>query len=458
MGLHPEKAVEDRTSQGRQHRPRPWWFVNQGRCLPHRGPPAGRGENSRKQRHHRDHRPHWRNRAPHADDDTGPASGQGLNDSDRIEWIDPAIAKDGKPSGGRRHLGPARTHVNHLREGAEARIVWANWIEIDHEGGLRSGGRQSQRRHHGQHRVNFGPNPDYHLANLRSVRAISYLLPGRWTHGITGGFRRIPGEMSAAAFFDLDKTIIAKSSTLAFSRPLFRAGLLNRSALAKAGIAQAYYQLFGADHDQLERIREELSGLIKGWDRREIERLVAETVDEVVTPLVYEEALALIDEHQRSGRKVVVISSSPVEIVKPLCNYLGIDNVIGTRPELDDEGRYTGNIDFYAYGPGKVEAMMELAELEGISLADSFAYSDSATDLPMLEAVGHPVVVNPDKELREVAVKRDWQILEFRRPVTLRARLAAIPKPVPMISGAAVATGVAAALTVWALKSRRARG
>lgn len=263
--------------------------------------------------------------------------------------------------------------------------------------------------------------------------------------------------MSAAAFFDLDKTIIAKSSTLAFSRPLFRAGLLNRSALAKAGIAQAYYQMFGADHDQLERVREELSGLIKGWDRREIERLVAETVDEVVTPLVYEEALALIDEHQRAGRKVVVISSSPVEIVKPLCNYLGIDNVIGTRPELDDEGRYTGNIDFYAYGPGKVDAMKELAEAEGISLASSFAYSDSATDLPMLEAVGHPVVVNPDKELREVAAQRDWQILEFRRPVTLRARLAAIPKPVPMISGAAVATGVAAALAVWALKSRRAR-
>ena len=334
----------------------------------------------------------------------------------------------------------------------------ANWIEIDHEGGLRGGGRQSQRRHHGQHRVHFGPNRDYHLANVRCGGADSYLLPGRWTHGITRGFRTIPGEMSAAAFFDLDKTIIAKSSTLAFSRPLFRAGLLNRSALAKAGIAQAYYQLFGADHDQLERIREELSGLIKGWDRREIERLVAETVDEVVTPLVYEEALALIDEHQRSGRKVVVISSSPVEIVKPLCNYLGIDNVIGTRPELDDEGRYTGNIDFYAYGPGKVEAMMELAESEGISLADSFAYSDSATDLPMLEAVGHPVVVNPDKELREAAFKRDWQILEFRRPVTLRARLAAIPKPVPMISGAAVATGVAAALTVWALKSRRARG
>ena len=458
MGLQPEKAVEERTSQRRKHRPRPWRLPIESRGLPYRCPPAGRGENSGEQRHHRNHRPHRRKRALNADDDAGPGVGQSLDDGDRLDGIDPAIAKYGKAPRGRRQLGPARTSVDHLCQRPGARIVRTTWIEIDHECGLRSSGRQSQRRHHRQNRVHFGPNPDYHPVNVRGDEADSYLLPGRWTHGITGGFRTIPGEMSAAAFFDLDKTIIAKSSTLAFSRPLFRAGLLNRSALAKAGIAQAYYQLFGADHDQLERIREELSGLIKGWDRREIERLVAETVDEVVTPLVYEEALALIDEHQRSGRKVVVISSSPVEIVKPLCTYLGIDNVIGTRPELDDEGRYTGNIDFYAYGPGKVEAMMELAGSEGISLTDSFAYSDSATDLPMLEAVGHPVAVNPDRELREVALQRDWQVLEFRRPVTLRARLASIPKPVPMISGAAVATGVAAALTVWALKSRRARG
>ena len=264
---------------------------------------------------------------------------------------------------------------------------------------------------------------------------------------------------TSAAFFDLDKTIIAKSSTLAFSRPLFKAGLLNRTSLAKAGIAQTYYQMFGADHDQLERIRGELSELTKGWDKKEIEALVAETVDEVVSPLVFEEALALIDEHQRAGRRVVVISSSPVEIVKPLCAFLGIDDVIGTRPEIDEAGKYTGKIDFYAYGPGKAVAMKEIAEQENISLADSFAYSDSATDLPMLEAVGHPVAVNPDRELREIAHQRDWQVLEFRRPVTLRSRLAAIPKPVPVISGAAVATGVAAALTVWALKSRsRARG
>jgi phosphoserine phosphatase len=149
---------------------------------------------------------------------------------------------------------------------------------------------------------------------------------------------------------------------------------------------------------------------------------------------------------------VVVISSSPVEIVVPLCRYLGLGEVIGTRPEIDEEGRYTGKVEFYAYGPGKAEAMRRLAEEEGISLADSYAYSDSLTDLPMLEAVGHPVAVNPDKELRAVAEERDWQILEFAREVSVRDR---IPRPVPVLSGAAVAGGLAAALAVWAMKRNR---
>jgi len=261
----------------------------------------------------------------------------------------------------------------------------------------------------------------------------------------------------AAAFFDLDKTIIAKSSALAFGRPLYRAGFLSRRMLLKAGIAQAVYMMFGADHDQLERVRDQLTGLTKGWDRRQIEELVAETVDEVVAPLVFAEALAIIDEHQRAGRLVVIISSSPEEVVRPLGRYLGVDEVIGTKSEVDHEGKYTGNLDFYAYGPGKAEAIREMAVRVGLSLPDSYAYSDSATDLPMLEAVGHPVVVNPDADLRQTAMERDWQIMEFARPVTLRTRLATLPKPVPVISGAAVAAGVGAAVTILILRSRRRR-
>ncbi len=264
-----------------------------------------------------------------------------------------------------------------------------------------------------------------------------------------------PAPANAAAFFDLDKTIIAKSSTLAFGRPLYRAGFVNRRALLKAGIAQAVYVMFGADHDQIERVREQLAELTRGWDRRQIEELVRETVDEVVAPLVFAEALAIIDEHHRAGRRVVIISSSPEEVVQPLARYLGVDHVIATRSKLDDEGRYTGELEFYAYGPGKAAAIRELAMREDISLPDSYAYSDSATDLPMLETVGHPVVVNPDRELREVAARRDWQVMEFERPVTLRTRLATLPKPVPVISGATVATGLGVAVALWLLRARR---
>lgn len=256
-------------------------------------------------------------------------------------------------------------------------------------------------------------------------------------------------DVTAVAFFDLDKTIIAKSSTLAFTRPMFKAGLLSGSTLAKAGIAQAYYQAFGADHDQLERVKDELSAMTKGWDKREIEALVTETVDEVVTPLVYAEALAVMEEHRGQGRKVVVISASPEEIVRPLCRHLGVDDVIATRAAVDDEGRYTGELELYAYGPGKAEAMREMAEEQDVDLAQSYAYSDSLTDLPMLEAVGHPVVVNPDSELAAIAKERGWEIREFESAVTMRDRLPAIA------ASGAVATGIAAILAYWALKGRK---
>lgn len=256
--------------------------------------------------------------------------------------------------------------------------------------------------------------------------------------------------MTEAAFFDLDKTIIAKSSTLAFSKPMFRAGLLNRRTLAKAAIAQAYYQIFGADHTQLERVKQELSNLTSGWDQSELMELVEETVSNIVPPLVFAEALAIIERHRGEGRRVIVVSSSPEEIVAPLCRYLSIDEVIATRAEVDEDGRYTGGIELYAYGSGKADAMRDLAESEGIDLDKSFAYSDSGTDVPMLELVGHPVAVNPDSALEAIARERGWEIRHFDSPVSLRDRIGE-----RRISGAAVASGLAALVTYWAIKGRR---
>jgi len=259
--------------------------------------------------------------------------------------------------------------------------------------------------------------------------------------------------VTAAAFFDLDKTIIAGSSTLAFAGHLRGAGFLSRRSLVKAAIGRSYYMMFGADHDQLEKIRRQLGELTRGWSQDEIRQLIRETVDEVVAPNVYAEALFLIDDHHRNGRPVIIVSSSPVEIVEPLGEFLGADEVAATVPEVDEDGRYTGRLEFYAYAEGKADAMRVLADQRQLELADSFAYSDSLTDLPMLEAVGNPVAVNPERALKQVAIERGWPILDFERAVTLRSRVDAIPPPA--WSGAALATGIAAGLAVWLLRARR---
>jgi HAD superfamily hydrolase (TIGR01490 family) len=259
--------------------------------------------------------------------------------------------------------------------------------------------------------------------------------------------------MQQAAFFDLDKTVIAKSSTLAFGSPLYHAGFLGRRALARMGIAHTMYLLFGADEDQLERARDELLHLIAGWQRDEIEQLVREALTDVVEPLVYAEALFLIDEHIRRGRRVVIVSASPEEIVRPIAEHIGVREVIATRVKTDSQGRYIPEVDVYAMGPGKVEAIRRLAEGDGIDLETSFAYSDSVTDLPMLEMVGNPVAVNPEKELRAIAEDRGWPILVFQRPVSVGPT---IPRPSPL-TGAAVALSAAALAAAVALLRRRAR-
>ncbi len=257
--------------------------------------------------------------------------------------------------------------------------------------------------------------------------------------------------MTEAAFFDLDKTIIAGSSTLAFGRPLYRAGFLHRRTLLRLGIASVSYMLFGADHDSLERARDEMLDLVSGWDRAEIDSIVAETLDEVIEPLVFAEALFLIDEHKRAGREVYVVSASPEEFVAPIARMVGIDRVIATKIRTDAMGRYVPELERYVMGPGKAEAMQDVAAQDGIDLAGSFAYTDSFTDLPMLEAVGNPVVVNPEKELREAAEEHEWPILEFQRPVSIGPR---VPAPPPKV-WVGVAAGVAAAIAIVALSKRR---
>ena len=219
----------------------------------------------------------------------------------------------------------------------------------------------------------------------------------------------------SAAFFDLDKTIIARSSSLAFSRPFYASGLINRRTVLRSGYAQFVYLAGGADHDQMERMRQYLQSMVAGWPVAQVREVVAETLHELIDPIVYDEAVTLIEEHRALGRDIVIVSTSGYEVVEPIGQMLGADHVVATRMVIDD-GRYTGEIDYYAYGPTKADAIRDMAAKHGYDLSASYAYSDSQTDLPMLEAVGHPTAVNPDKELAKIAAEREWPVAAVQPP------------------------------------------
>ncbi|MFZ0769019.1 MAG: HAD-IB family hydrolase [Acidimicrobiales bacterium] len=245
-----------------------------------------------------------------------------------------------------------------------------------------------------------------------------------------------------AAFFDLDKTVIAKSSLVALGPELHARGLLHRRTLIRAGIGQLWFQRFGADERRLERVRESVLKITRGWDRDEVRQLVKETINDAIEPLLYAEALELIDFHLSQGEEVYLVSSAPAEIVEPFAELLGMTGAISSRATIDENGKFTGDMDFFALGENKALAIRELAERRGIDLAESYAYSDSESDVPMLEAVGHPYAVNPDRQLARIAHEKQWPLLTFSHPVTALSRS---KSHTPFFVSAAI-VGVAAVL------------
>jgi HAD superfamily hydrolase (TIGR01490 family) len=261
-----------------------------------------------------------------------------------------------------------------------------------------------------------------------------------------------------AVFFDLDKTIISTSSSLALSRPMYRAGLVTRGQLVRGAYAQLVYALVGADEKKMDRLKEGMLQLTKGWDREEVEQLVEQVLIDVIDPFVYQEALDLMELHRAEGRSIYIVSSSPEEVVRPLARHFGVAGVLATRARIV-EGKYTGELEFYCYGEAKADAIRELATARGIDLGSSYAYTDSATDLPMLQAVGHPVAVNPDRDLRREAEASEWDIRDFRRPVRLRTRIvqtAAHPKT--RVAAGLVAAVAAAFIVLWIVVRSRSAG
>jgi HAD superfamily hydrolase (TIGR01490 family) len=178
----------------------------------------------------------------------------------------------------------------------------------------------------------------------------------------------------------------------------------------------------GADAEFMERMRTRISALCAGWDAAEVRAVIEQSLQEILPPMIYPEATGLIAEHRRDGHEVILVSASGQEVVAPIAEALGADGAMGTRMRIAD-GRYTGEIEFYCYGEGKARAAQTLAQERGYRLERCYAYSDSITDLPLLEVVGHPTAVNPDRQLRRIALARGWPVLNFVAPVRLPTRM-----------------------------------
>ena len=213
-----------------------------------------------------------------------------------------------------------------------------------------------------------------------------------------------------AAFFDLDRTLIRRSSALALA-PAFRAaGIISRRQLACAAAWQLLFVARGASHAAVKRAAEDGLVVLRGFTPDELSSLVAGAMERVLRPLVYAESLDLVERHRRRGEPVYIVSATLQEIVHAIADDLGFDGALGTVCEVVD-GKYTGRAIRALHAENKARCIREL----DFDLAASTAYSDSHTDLPFLEAVGHPVAVNPDRALRRIAAARDWPVLEFGR-------------------------------------------
>lgn len=258
-----------------------------------------------------------------------------------------------------------------------------------------------------------------------------------------------------AAFFDVDKTVIAKASMMAFARSFYREGLLSRRALVRGLWTQLLYVRFGADPERLARIRRSVLRITEGWEQERVREIVAASLAAVIPPITYAEAVELIDEHRRHGRRVYLVSASPAEVIEPIARHLGVHDAVASRARIDAAGRYTGEMERYNYGPAKAAILAEVAARDGIDLAGSWAYTDSATDLPMLDAVGHPVAVNPDRALRRIAEERGWETRRFRTAVPLPAGEGSAGTPAPVWVALAVpVVAVAGGTTLLWLRRR----
>jgi HAD superfamily hydrolase (TIGR01490 family) len=218
--------------------------------------------------------------------------------------------------------------------------------------------------------------------------------------------------LAAAAFFDLDRTLIRRSSVLALAGTFRRRGLISRLDLVKSAFWQVLFVLRGASAERVRSAAEDGMKILNGFSVEEMQHIVGDAMETVLRPLVYQEPLHLVERHRARGERVYIVSATLQEIVQHIADDLRFDGAIGSTCEIVD-GVYTGRTLRAAHGIGKADALRTLAAAEGLDLAESTAYSDSYSDVPFLEAVGHPIAANPDRKLRRIAAERGWPVVDF---------------------------------------------
>ena len=217
-----------------------------------------------------------------------------------------------------------------------------------------------------------------------------------------------------AAFFDVDNTIVRGASPFHIARGLHRRGYLRNSAIIRFGWQQFKYNMFGERVSQIDQVRKEALSIIRGWSVAEMTSIGEEIYDEVISLRIFPATKGLLDAHLARGHEVWLITASPVEVGRMIARRLGATGALGTIAE-HERGYYTGAlIGDLLHGEAKARAALELAEERDLDLDNSFAYGDSANDVPILSAVGFPCAINPERRLRRYAKKHGWPIRDFR--------------------------------------------
>jgi HAD superfamily hydrolase (TIGR01490 family) len=253
-------------------------------------------------------------------------------------------------------------------------------------------------------------------------------------------YSQMVGGGPSAAFFDLDRTLISGSSAFILAASARSAGLLQTSQFVRDAGSAIRFKLVGASDRTTDGVRDRVLGAVRGMRQDDLIALNAEVLPKLLAK-IRPEARRLLDLHRHAGRNTYIVSAAPVEIVESLAHSLGMTAGIGTRGKVED-GVYNGELAGpFCYGPGKVVAMEEIARWDGLDLAQCYAYSDSSSDLPMLQAVGHPVAVNPDTRLTRHARANGWPIVRFSQRTKSVIRRSAAAVGASAIAGASFVAG-----------------